>query len=709
MQADKDTVCVTMECNETVKQIEGQMGNSTACDNFYNYVCGKWNGDKELVQAELKKKALEDLVSLLDSAVQPTSEELNATDKFIDAYKSCTERAQDEEALRNSTKRILGPYGLGDWPIVEDGNTSESRDSYRDILQRTGLRPLFRSYVSTDHSSEPIIFMTVPSTFYVSSLDYDEYQDYTDSPNELQAEEREDGTSGTNITRYVDYSEAAYKEFIKEAILLLAPAQKQGADDIAEQIILFEKNLSQIHMQARKETKNMTLKELTQKLDNKLPMQKVLQKDFDPLNITINNDTEVKVEYLEYYQKVVEFLGNATSTVPLRNYILWTWVRSMSEAEGTKLHKFYLEYKNKTATIPGEEKPPSNDTRMPCLLQLLQTDVMYSAGAAYYAKAKFDEAAKENVLKIMKFINVTFLNVIVNNTWMSEYVKEQATKRLAGMKLVIGYPDWIMNSSLMDSLYQFVPRIDLGASFVEHYQWLNENERLQKLLKLNSSYFTKENENVTLRSHAYYAETTDTLAYPAAALVTHYRNPEIPRALNFGTIGTILVQLLTQAIDKFNDQIEQGKKTKHSFWDNDTTTKFCNRSLCLNNTEECSDVGCPTLKYERLHDYFGVRVSHLALERSKENYSDPFLLPGVKFNTEDKIFFYGFGSLYCPYRVNENKVQSRADLLDESFPNSLNEIVAQYHDFNTTFNCSGNVVDTCTLMPPERTSRSQVC
>ncbi|KAL1442700.1 hypothetical protein MTO96_046291, partial [Rhipicephalus appendiculatus] len=142
---------------------------------------------------------------------------------------------------------------------------------------------------------------------------------------------------------------------------------------------------------------------------------------------------------------------------------------------------------------------------------------------------------------------------------------------------------------------------------------------------------------------------------------------------------------------------------QNEFWDNQTTLNFCNSSLCLNNSEECSDKQATinNSSYQKFRDYNGVRISHRALKASKLNYSGPFLLPGDEFNTEDKIFFDAFGSLYCPYSINNKPkaVQARSFIPVDDLPKNLNEVVYKYKDFNNTFNCSGDEPDTCKLLP----------
>lgn len=701
-KAEGDNTCNATECKEMAAMIRRQMGKKSPCFDFHNYVCKKWKGDRELKPVLLKKKAVTTLMYLLGNASTPPLKDLNATQKLVLAYNSCTTEGRDKEALKTSVNKVLAQYNLvnGTWPIFEEGSSLSKDVTYQDILKRAGPRPVFFYSVSREQE-EPIILMSKPSDFYMSMTP------------DFSSRKADDTEEALQEYSYSDYEgldardEESYKIFIAKAIVLLnASVTEENARKIAEAIVAFEKNLSNLASEATTSSEErMSLSQLSEKMPGNFPMTDILKKDFEGLNISISGATMVLVKYLDYYTSAAVFIS-CSKTADLINYILWRKIRSMAQAEGTLLNDIYLEYKRNTSlNLTGEEHTPRGNITLLCALQLLQTDIMYTAGATYYIKAKFDRSSKGEVLKIFKLINSSFKYFVTNNTWMTDRTKEAAIIKLEKVDAVIGYPDWMLNDTIINYLYRFIPPIQYGASFVEHFHYLQENNNKQNLLMLDATaYFKKTHEDAPLRSHAYYVEHIDTLVYPAAALVTHYRRPPIPRSVNFGTIGTVLAQLLSNLMDRYDYAFKGTQRYNKDTWDNVTRDGFCNRSTCLNNTVECNDTSSqPTSRLEDLLDYLGIRISYHAMNTSKNNYTGPFLLPDKKnrFDSESKIFFTLFGSLYCPYSVNQNGVESRADDHEHEFSERLNEIVHTDKDFNSTFGCLETGADTCQLVPAD--------
>lgn len=711
--SDYNNTCKAPECRKMLHTIRRQMGNKTPCEDFHEYVCGNWKGDRELNSSVLKEKAVITLAGLLRKTVE-SLEFSNTTRKLIRAYQSCLKKGKDKRALGISIRDVLLGYNVTNstWPIVhhlDKQPVQKESGDYVDVLKKTGPRPVFSISVTMEGGA-PIILLNKPSEFFVFD-DEDYNPTITSDENETP-----DPASESLYQNYEDLlaqDEKAYRTFIRKTIRLLNEYfSREEVKNATEDIVSMEKGFSRLATAAKqKNPLNMTLSELDKRLGNKISMAEILQRDFEGLNITINESTVVLVQYIDYFEEAVNLM-KCTRRETLINYIFWTFIRKMAEAVGTQLNKIYENYRNSTPLLhftPTEESESeeAESVRLPsnlslqCVHQLLHTDVMYTGVANFYIKAKFNKTFKEDVLKMMAYVNYSFMDVVQNNTWMSTTTKEEVFMRLHSMRAMIGYPDWMLNDTIIDDLYWLVPYVLKEASFVEHYHYLTESSFKQELLRLQPErYINRSDEDIPLRSHAYYAPRTNTMVYPAASLVTHYRSPPIPRSANYGTIGTILAQLLTKLLDRYEYRSKETGKYNKNTWDNETRDNFCNRSSCLNNTEECNDTTVyQSHKLQTMQDYLGVRISYTAMTNSTGNYTPPLVFPGKKLNSERKIFFIFFGSLYCPYSVNEKRIQSRADD-GEKFPDTLNEIVYTYTEFNTTFNCTPTKdADTCYLTP----------
>ncbi|XP_049512568.1 neprilysin-1-like isoform X2 [Dermacentor silvarum] len=377
----------------------------------------------------------------------------------------------------------------------------------------------------------------------------------------------------------------------------------------------------------------------------------MLQKELGVINATLDDGIRIILEYPDYYTGLWKFLNSLNNSNVVKNYVMWTYIQSLVEAEGTPLHDLYLTYKLNATNMARSSS--RNQVAASCIKQLLKPDKMLSAGASLYIKHSFNKYDRNNVQKMMYFIKASFGKIIAENKWMSDSTKTKAAERLAKMETVIGYPDWMLENLVVNELYKFVPLLSENSSFAEHMFWIQENHRYQELLKLRPQYKETEFSAVAFFSHPYYIERSDTLVLPAAVVVPHYRRPPAPRALNFGTVGALASMLIVNVIDRFDtiritdDKVRFGGKIviKDS-WDEDTKRRFCKYSGCLKN-EVCKDYEkyVDTQGEAHFSDYVGLRASFMALKDSVGNYTRPYLLPGGNFNTEDKIFFLSFGNV----------------------------------------------------------------
>ncbi|XP_072141135.1 neprilysin-2-like isoform X3 [Dermacentor andersoni] len=636
-------------------------------------------------------------------------ESSSAAGKFTAAYRSCVNTRNDSLQLQVSLQRILRELGFQDWPKTSKDSPGESHETIDDTLKKMGLRTFFDYYVqpqSKHPASKPTIIITKRTNFFFVSSTSTEKNLFSEIPNSKKAGRAVSTSENITAEQY-----ERYKDFIAETIRLIrANVTEEESALIAGDILTFEQKVAKISDGANLKRIEINATSVgTEASSANFTLRTMLQKELGVINATLDDGIRIILEYPDYYTGLRKFMSTVNNTNVVKNYVIWTYLRSLAEAEGTALHDLYLTYKlNATNTARSSA---SHHVAASCIKQLLKPDAMLSAGASLYIKHSFNKYDRNNVQKMMHFVKASFGKIIAENKWMTVSMKTKAAQRLAKMETVIGYPDWMLDNLAVNELYKFVPLLSENSSFAEYIFWIEENHRYQELLKLGSQYKEKEFSAVAFFPHPYYIERSDTLVLPAAVIVPHYRRPPMPRALNFGTIGALASMLMVNAIDRF-DTIRTtdykggfgGKIVTKEFWDEDTKRWFCQYSDCLKN-EECND----SKKYVKAHgeahlnDYVGLRVSFMALKGSVGNYTKPYLLPGGNFDTEDKIFFLSFGNLFCPFGIAKAFPTGRSDepirsQRRRSYRARLNSAVDGYYGFQKAFRCKGTV-DMCKLFP----------
>lgn len=75
------------------------------------------------------------------------------------------------------------------------------------------------------------------------------------------------------------------------------------------------------------------------------------------------------------------------------------------------------------------------------------------ATAAIYVRRFFDGKSRETAVNIAMKIHEQFIETLKQVTWMDEKSRMSAIEKANAMKFQIGYPDELMNDSLIDEYY----------------------------------------------------------------------------------------------------------------------------------------------------------------------------------------------------------------------------------------------------------------
>lgn len=157
-----------------------------------------------------------------------------------------------------------------------------------------------------------------------------------------------------------------------------------------------------------------------------------------------------------------------------------------------------------------------------------------------YAERYFPESSKKQVLSLVDALRDAYDERLQTLDWMGSETKEQARKKLANMKVLIGYPDeWRDFSGLTITRDSYLGNI-LAADAYDVAYWL---DRLHQPTSREEWFMTPQTVN------AYHDPNRLVICFPAGILQKPFFDPTASLAINMGGIGTVIGHELTHGFD----------------------------------------------------------------------------------------------------------------------------------------------------------------
>lgn len=157
-----------------------------------------------------------------------------------------------------------------------------------------------------------------------------------------------------------------------------------------------------------------------------------------------------------------------------------------------------------------------------------------------YAEKHFPESSKKHVLNLVEQVQSSYAERIGELDWMSDTTKAYAKKKLAKMKVLIGYPDeWRDFSTLTITRTSYLGNV-LEAQKFDIAYWL---KKLHEPTSRDDWFMTPQTVN------AYHDPSRLVICFPAAILQAPFFDPSAPHAANLGGIGTVIGHELTHGFD----------------------------------------------------------------------------------------------------------------------------------------------------------------
>lgn len=244
-------------------------------------------------------------------------------------------------------------------------------------------------------------------------------------------------------------------------------------------------------------------------------------------------DDKITVDQPEY----MAFINEAFAARPLDDlklYLKWRVTNQCLSKINSRFSELHFEFFGKVLSGTTEIMP---------LWKRVVLAAEYTIGEGtgrLYAERYFPESSKQQVLGIVEEVRKAYAERLDGLDWMSHDTKEYAKKKLANMKVLIGYPDvWRDFSDLTITRDSYLGNI-LAAQKLEVAYWL---KKLHEPTSRDEWFMTPQTVN------AYHDPNRLVICFPAGILQSPFFDPNTSLAANMGGIGTVIGHELSHGFD----------------------------------------------------------------------------------------------------------------------------------------------------------------
>lgn len=445
---------------------------------------------------------------------------------------------------------------------------------------------------------------------------------------------------------YLDQSEKMqsirekYHEHIREMYTHF-PALADSADDCWDAIWDFEETLATA-MRSRSE-----LRDVRGNYHNR-PFEQIAR-DYPRLDFPAyakavgwTNTANVSIDQPEFFERVNELMTEKDLTA-WKTYLKWLFLIEYGGKISEELAELRFEFFGRILSGSTEIVPLWKR-----VLAALDEALGEGVGKLYAAK-HFPERSKQQVLVLVEDIREAYRQRITALDWMSEATKQVALKKLANIKVLIGYPDeWRDFGGLKITQDSYISNALAAEEFSTDY-WL---AKLSKPTSRDDWFMYAQTVN------AYHDPNRLVICFPGAILQPPFFDPDAPDAANIGAIGAVIGHEFTHGFDDQGCQFDPEGNVRT--WQTEVERKeFARRAdIIIKQADQFETIPGVHLKGdlvigESIADLGGLELAHQAL-LAKVPDTSAAATDGL---SHEKLFFVSFASTECATTRTERKRQ----------------------------------------------------
>jgi putative endopeptidase len=619
------------------------------CVDFYQYACGGWKKNNPIpadqtswaVYGKLYQDNLQFLRGILEQASVNSAQRDTVTREIGDFYTACMDEAgAEKQGLTPMQKYLDAAAGLK--------SATEVAPLVAQLQHNYARSFLFEGGSNQDlDNSEQVIAEVDQGGLGLPDRDY-----YT----------KEDAKSKETRERYVQHVQKVFE---------LMGENPAAAKKDADTVMGLETELakaSQTRVERRDpyklkhKMKVAELQTLAPNFDWKAYFSAGYFPEFETLNVASP----------DFFKEVSARLGSE----PLENWKAYLRFHVVDQASPYLSSVFVnenFEFYRKYLRGAKEQQP-----RWKRCVSYTDRQLGEALGQVFVSKV-FSPELKQSTLDMVRRIEDAMAVRIQQLDWMSPATKEQALRKLQGVRNKIGYPDkWRDYSSIQIARDDFAGNMARTSAF-EHRREIN---------KIGKPVDHSEWDISAPTVDAYYNPQMNDINFPAGVLQPPLFDAKMDAAPNYGDTGGTIGHELTHGFDDEGSQFDATGNLKN-WWSKEDREKFDARTKCVE--EQYAEyvivdevhINSQLTLGEDVADLGGEILAYAAWQDATKGQKLP-VRDGL---TPEQRFFIGFAQWVCENeRPEELRVRAATD------PHSpgkyrINGVVVNMPEFARAFAC----------------------
>uniref|UniRef100_A0A4D5R9F6 Neprilysin n=1 Tax=Scolopendra viridis TaxID=118503 RepID=A0A4D5R9F6_SCOVI len=648
--AKSSDICTTKDCTYTAATLMSTMDPEIdPCDDFYKFTCSNFIR-KNPVSDDMPSTTifsqydddfeiqLKNLMETYDASHEP-----DIIGKTQEMYNLCINTSHNEENEFAALKSYI-EYMFDGWPMSV-GSKWKSRfprldDYFAHFLAIGHEPPLFHIFMESN--GKTVQLPKIHYRYEMSSFDYESIVSTSDA--EADFLEEEDIVDKEHLRR------KALKNFLINLLKLFGNPEISVIVRDIRQMVEYVNLTLKISKDTKKETdmvREMTIKEFTELMNNKLDWLKLINSKFEGKQI-YTNSSKVLIRNPQAMKRIPDLLDKIPQRAIVNNIVLESMNPFLIRLSGIPkvqrvLDNFYEEI------VENYMKTK----RWKFCLEIIKRHVS-KVVTRMFVNNFLDKKGKNTVDEMTKMIQEAYKNRIQSSNFFDHQTKEKAAKKVEAVKRFVGYPDIIFNDEKLEKLYSYLLPLNstwfwtfLGVSSSAYYQSQSHEEMDSKwdieTMSIYPAYWGRDNN----------------MWIPSGIFQLPFFGKNQLAAVNFGMIGNLISVQLGHAFGEKGAQYNN-KGEREMWWTNKAKDLFKTKTQCFVNqyNEYCPEEfkkgnynkkclnGQETME-ENLSDNRGVMAAFDAYKLWIKKYGKEGRLLGLEKYSPEQLYFISYAYMFC--------------------------------------------------------------